>query len=507
MRVASRPGRGAEPPARLGAKPTGRQSALIAVGQGAIMLSGAALALLIAQFFGKTTETDAFFAGYGLYTVGLVLSQTFRLSAVSRLVADPGARASTELLAAAAVMALVAGIPMVALAEPLGRALVDVDPTGAAPAALRVLWIALAGQLVGAMMATMLAVRGAFTAIGVATLATSVVSLAVFVVLHGPLGIQGASWALATSGTFLMVVLLAVLRRDGWRPARASRALARSVVAEAGRMSYASLTFIGANTAYVVCLGLASRQGHGEVTLFSYAFVLCVALVGVTANVSAAIRSPAVLASDDRAGEGLAVSEWSLRFTLLLGGAGLALLLLVGPPVMRVVLGSDFDADDTRSIAVTAACLAGWVLGSAAAIFAVVELLARGQLRRLALLAVANVLGVGVLGWAGGRLAGIEGIAVAMSAVTLAVSFTQLRWAFPLGWRASVGRMARLTLRELAAVAAASAAPAAVLLATRSSTAGVVVAGVLAAAGLLVATRVAWPEEFGSLIAVVAPRR
>ena len=98
-------------------------------------------------------------------------------------------------------------------------------------------------------------------------------------------------------------------------------------------------------------------------------------------------------------------------------------------------------------------------------------------------------------------------IAVALSAATLVVAVTQLRWAFPLGWRASVGRMARLTMRELAAVAAASAAPAAVLVATGSSTAGLVVAGVLAAAGLLVATRVAWPEELGALLAVVARRR
>jgi hypothetical protein len=46
-----------------------------------------------------------------------------------------------------------------------------------------------------------------------------------------------------------------------------------------------------------------------------------------------------------------------------------------------------------------------------------------------------------------------------------------------------------------------------VLVATGSSTAGLVVAGALAAAGLLVATRVAWPEEFGALLGVVARRR
>jgi O-antigen/teichoic acid export membrane protein len=503
MSVASRLQSDGEAAEASAPSPTGRQTALVAGGQGALMAFGGLLALLVAQSFGKSTETDAFFAAYGLYTVGLVFAQTFRLTAVSRVVHDQGRETAATLLGAVALMTLLAAVPMVIVAGPVAHVLVASDPTQTGEDALRILWLALAAQLVAAMLATMLAVRGSFTAIGVATLLTGLVSIIVFVALRGPLGIQAAAVALSAGAAWLASASLAVLWHSGWRAAPPSARLARAMAREAGRLTFASGTFIGTNLAYVVSLAWAARQGHGEATLFSYAYVLAAMLVAITVNVSAMVRSPSLVASNARTEGAAAVGETSFRYTVVLGGAGLALLLLIGPPLMRVALGSGYSEHDAWSIAVTAGCLAGWVLGSAAGIFAVVELLARGQLRALSALAGVQVACVVVLGWAGGAVAGIAGIAVGLSLSSVLVAGVQLTLAFGDRWSATAARMARDCMRESSALVPACVPPTVVLVATHGSTLGVVVAGVLAVLLLAVATFLAWPAESRAIVGVV----
>ena len=104
-------------------------------------------------------------------------------------------------------------------------------------------------------------------------------------------------------------------------------------------------------------------------------------LVGVTANVNAMVRSPSLVDSEDRSARAAETTVLSFRFTLVLVGPVLAMTLLVGEPVIEWALGAGFGAEGAHRIVVTLACLIGWILGSAGAIFAVVELLARGELR------------------------------------------------------------------------------------------------------------------------------
>ena len=49
-----------------------RNAAVLSFGHAAVMVLGGVLALLIAHFFGKSAETDAFFAAYGVYAIALV---------------------------------------------------------------------------------------------------------------------------------------------------------------------------------------------------------------------------------------------------------------------------------------------------------------------------------------------------------------------------------------------------------------------------------------------------
>jgi O-antigen/teichoic acid export membrane protein len=467
------------------------------------MVLGGVLALMVAQVFGKNAKTDAFFAAYGVYAVGLTFAQTFRLTAVSHLVQASGPEAIMRLLGAVAIMTLIAAVPMVALADPLGRLLVTADPGAVAPAALRILWVALAGQLLAAMLATVLVVRSAFAVIGVATLLAGFISVGVFLLLESSLGIVAASAGLLASAIWLTMVFGTALLRAGWRPISPTARFIRDMCSEARRLLFASAIFIGTNLAYVICIAISARQGRGEVTLFAYAYVLAGVLVGVTANVTAMVRAPAVVASADRTKEAAAVGVWSFRFTMVLAGPVLAMAMLVGRPVIAFALGSGFSGVDVREILVTLLCLTGWILGSAAGIFAIVELLARGELRRLAALATISVAAVSGLALAGGALAGIEGIAVALSTVTLGVAAVQLRWAFGAVWQREAAKMLRACLRELIVLAVAFAPAALLLTVLGDTTIAAIAAALLAATLVVIASRVAWPRECNALLGLI----
>jgi len=500
MQAVSPGGPDTDVPVALGTAPTSRQTALVIVGQAALMGFGAILALVIAQTFGKTSRTDAFFAAYGLYTVGLVFSGTFRLTAVSPLVRATGPEVATRLLGAVVLLSLAGALPMVLLASPVGQLLAASDPTGVAATSLRILWIALAGQLIGAMLATILTVRGSFTALGLITLMTGLVTCVVFLATRDALGIDAAAVGLAAGGVWIALASLVALHRSGWRPARPDRALLRSTLGETRRLGYASVTFVGINLAYVVSLALVARLGAGEATLYSYAYVLAGILVALTANVSAMVRSPSLVASAARTTETAATGAWSLRMTVVVGGPALGIALLVGPPLIGVALGSGFSDHDVTEILVALVCFVGWTIASASGIFAIVELLARDELRRLALLAIGQVVAVAALGVLAGEIAGMPGVAVALSVVALAVTVTQLHWAFGETLGAAAARVGADLGRE-AVVLVLSFGPAALVLwALDASAAGYVAAGLLAVLLVVPISVRAWPVEVGSLL-------
>ena len=224
---------------------TARNVAVLSLGHAAVMALGGVLALLIAHFFGRSARTDAFFAAYGLYSVALVFSQAFRLTALPRLVEDRDDEVSNRLLAGVGVVIVLAAVPMVLLAGPFGELLADEDPTGVATESLRALWPALGGQLLIGLLAALLLVRGAFGVIGLGYVASGLISIAVFVALEGELGIQAVSVALGASSISLAVVFFVVLARQGWRFRPQAYARIGEATAEAGRLMVASASFAG----------------------------------------------------------------------------------------------------------------------------------------------------------------------------------------------------------------------------------------------------------------------
>ena len=343
------------------------------------MVLGGVLALLIAQFFGRSARTDAFFAAYGVYTVALVLAQTFRLTALPRLMDDRDGRVADSLLGAIALLALLAAVPMVLLAEPFGKLLVESDPGDVAAESLRALWPALAGQLVVGLLAAFLIVRGRFVVIAVGYLTGGLVSVAMLAVFQEGVGIQAVSLALGISVLVLAALFVVSLVSAGWRPQLRAVVDLRSASRQAGNLVLASASFLAANLGFVICVAVASRDGAGEATIYAYAYFTAALLVATTAVSSAMVRTPKLLAGAERADATIVEATTTYRFTLVLVGPALGLIAVAGAPIADFLLGDAFDGASADRLVVTLLCLTGWVLGSAAGIFAIVDLLARGK--------------------------------------------------------------------------------------------------------------------------------
>jgi len=184
----------------------------------------------------------------------------------------------------------------------------------------------------------------------------------------------------------------------------------------------------------------------------------------------------------------------------------LALALVAGRPVLGFVLGADFEGDDAQRLVITLVCLTGWVLGSAAGLYAVVHLLANGRAQALAAIAVAQTVLLVGLAIAGNELAGIEGIAIGQSLSLLGGTVAQLRLAFPHEWRQLLVGLGTATAGG-AAVIGVAAGPGLVLYEAAGRDAGPTLAAAALCCGLaLLATRVAFPRELRSMAAMARAR-
>jgi peptidoglycan biosynthesis protein MviN/MurJ (putative lipid II flippase) len=478
---------------------TARNVAVLSLGHASVMALGGVLALLIAHFFGRSARTDAFFAAYGLYSVALVFSQAFRLTALPRLVEDRDDLVSNRLLAGVAVVIVLAAVPMVLLAGSFAELLADGDPTGEATDSLRALWPALGGQLLIGLLAALLLVRGRFGVIGLGYVASGLTSIAVFLALEGALALQAVSVALGVSSISLAVLFFVALARAGWRlRPQAYRRVGEATV-EAGRLMVASASFAAANIGYVICVAVASRAGEGEATLYAYAYFSAALLVATTAVSAAMVRAPQILAGAEAAGEAARSTVSTYRFTVILIAPVLALALVVGRPVLGFLLGADFEGEDAQRLVITLVCLVGWVLGSAAGLYAVVHLLANGRAPALAAIAVAQTVLLVGLAIAGNELAGIEGIAIGQSLSLLLGTVAQLRLAFPREWNEVLLELGGATARGAAMIAVAAGPGLLLYEAAGPGTGETLIAAVVCCALVLGAALAAFPRELRAM--------
>ena len=387
----------------------------------------AVVGVLIAHTFGRTTETDGFFAAYGVFIVLALVATSARL-----VVLPPLARARVErrLAGETATYALAyawVAVPLLLVAalaaHPLASLLTGFGPERARHAAASVLpWMvgAAVGQFYAGLLASALAATDEYVVSAVAYGVGSVAGLALIIARVHEDGIATIGWGMSLNAAIVLVIESAWLVRrataeqmpaGGAAPAGALRRR----LAEIARGVCLPLALQGA---YVVCLAFAGRDRVGSATSFGYAFLIGSALVAVTAGSLGLVTSVPVT----RAGldpEGVARHVDSSSWLALVGvTAATGVFAVAGGRVVQGVLGSGYDARVGTELGRLVVALAPWMVASIGVSVAFPLVFVQGREARLPLYAIGLIALHVPLAAAGQALAGLYGLAVALAVTT-----------------------------------------------------------------------------------------
>lgn len=352
-------------------------------------LSGGVFALLIGTKFGTTPRTDGFFGAFSLYSVVLILAQSWNPNIVAALVASPQRfDVFNRLLGGLALIALGCGVLFLGLGDPLAT-LVTGHSSGPAYStahdALLVLWPAAAGQLFAGLAATMLNALGKTAQAQVCLALGSVGSITAFIGLEPALGVDALPVSLVIGTCVTVAVLTALLAREGWRPP----ALKLGVHAGGlGLLLLSSVTNVIGQLLYAVSIVVAARVGPGATTIYSFAF-FGQALVKtlVTLSIPMVLAGPLATTWDRTAASLRPYLDDTLRIGLLMLLPIVAAAVFVGDDLGRAVL-TKMSSHQVHEIVVVFLILSGSIILSQVSL---IELQALLTLRRYTQVAVMSV--------------------------------------------------------------------------------------------------------------------
>lgn len=391
----------------------------------------AVVGVIVARDFGRSAETDGFFASYGVFAVLVLAATAARVTILPTLARARASRHLGSELASYSVAGALAAVPLIVLAaagaRPLAALLTGFGPDAARDAAASTLpWMVLAAvcQLFAGFAASALAALDDYAVAAAGFTAGSIAGLALILLRVHTDGIEAVSWGMALNGT----VALAVPGAGLLLRARSER-MPRSAVRPGGRTPPRRLGELGAGVAlplgmqaiYLVCLPLASREGVGAVSSFSYAYLIGSAVVAVTASSLSLVTSVPLTRSGidpDRVARHVAASSW---IALLAIGAVAGVFALAGERIAAFVLGPGYESGVGTELGRLVVVLALWMAASVAfsVTFPVLFVERHGsRLPPLALLAVALHLGFAL---ALRAIAGLDGLAIALALTTALV--------------------------------------------------------------------------------------
>ncbi|HEX8075275.1 MAG TPA: lipid II flippase MurJ [Thermoleophilaceae bacterium] len=375
------------PPGRLASN-----AVVTAVAQGASMLLGGVVALIIQLRFGKDAETDGLFAAYGVYGILVVVAVSFRATIVARLVEGPSLfEALDRYLGAATAIFLGAAIPLVALGAPIASALIgDVGQTATdtARTALLVFWLAAGTQLANALFAAALGVRDQFLLPGAAYVTGGVLAVVGLLALAPALGIQAVPLAIAIGGVVTAAMMLMRLVRLGYRPRLARLVPDRGALARAGLLLWAAVGAVAGQITYVATIGFAARLGEGEASLYTYGYFLMVLFVGILGGAMTIALAPRLAETWDLRPESLhgpMVDVFRAGSLVVLPVVGV--MAIAGEPLAGIV----FAPHDAREVVAVFLALSGGLLLTTAVPVPQLAMYTRGRYGAVAVLAVLGV--------------------------------------------------------------------------------------------------------------------
>ncbi|HWB21450.1 MAG TPA: hypothetical protein VG652_01025 [Gaiellaceae bacterium] len=411
-------------------KRSARRSAVgsgLATGLSTVAVSGSAAAagVILARKFDHGVKTDGFFAAYNAYVAIVLLTGVLRVVVLPRFVrARDDGRLPGEVGAWMAGVTLpLAPLVLVSLAWP-HQAAGLLTGSGRAQAAALLPWIvpSAAAQVYGGVVASALAARDNYGVAAFGFGAGSVAGILLTVALIGH-GVVAFGWGIALNGAVSLLIPLAVLvRRQGVsRPDQ--RVGGRLVELAEGVALPVAMQIL-----FVVANRFASGIGTGEVTTFSYAYLIAAFLVAVTASSIALVTTvPVARAGDspERTVRHVVAVSW---LSLAVVAAAVGVFALAGETVVHSVLGASYRGGTGTELGRLVIYLAPWTIASVAFSIAFPLLFVRGRAKWLPLLAL-SAIGVQVLvEWASRGLFGLAGLAAGLAVTTWLVLAVVLAW-------------------------------------------------------------------------------
>jgi peptidoglycan biosynthesis protein MviN/MurJ (putative lipid II flippase) len=436
-------------------------AAITSASQAATMVSGGALAVLVAATIGNDARTDGFFAAFGVYSLLVSFAQSSRTTIVARLLEGRERfDAFNRYLGAGILIFLLVSLAFGPLGDVVARILTG-NPTAreTARTALLVLWPAAGLQLFAALGAAMLGALGDFLWAGLAFVGGSILSIVAFVALRPSLGIDGLAVAMLIGSVLSALIILAALLREGWRPSRSTVTEPREAVRGLSVLAISSLSFLIAQLGFVVTLGVAARLGVGTVTVVTYSYMAMALVQAVfVSSIPMVLAAPIAQTWDRRAQSLLPHNEAVFAAGLLLVVPVVATVALIGVELGEFVL-ADFTHDEVHLVIELFLILSANVVWGLAATVPYAAAVAVG---RYALIAAATAAVVAVdvgLSLLAGAVNSVELLAAATPISTLAATLTTMAIAAREYPRLAVPRLAAILARLLAAGAFAFGVP------------------------------------------------
>jgi hypothetical protein len=451
-------------------------AALTAISTLVVTGFAAVVGVIIAHEFGRTAETDGFFAAYGVFIVIVLASQAIRVAVLPAL-----ARARLEHQLAGAVTGFgvalaVAAVPFLVVGEAAARPVADLlTGSGSATAqdvcadALR--WLVPAGiaYLFAGLAASGLAALDDYATAALGYALGGTAALAEILTRVDPDGIVALWRGVALNGAIALLVPAVGLV---WRaararlPRRALRPTGTSLRSRLGIFATAAALPIALQLLYVVCLPFAGRVEPGAVTSFGYAYLAAASFVSITAFSIGLVSSVPLTRSGlgaAAAARHVTASSW---IALTVVGASVGVFAVAGGEIVGSLLGDAYGGDVGEEVSRLIVVLSPWMVASVGVNVSFPLAFVAGRLRPLPLIgAVALALQVG-LAWIGSELFELDGLGVALALSTLFVLTALLS---QLGALESGLRGILRAAVAIAAVAAAAFLPAGILLGTASA--------------------------------------
>lgn len=391
----------------------------------------AIVGVVIAREFGRTDETDGFFAAYGVFIVVVLAAQAIRIAVLPALAHARMERQLAGNVAGFATAIAVVVLPLVLVAElaadPMGGILTgngSQDAQDAAAEALRWIVPAAAVHLFAGLAASALAALDDYATAALGYAAGSAAGLALILARVEQDGIAAVAWGMTLNGAVALLVPVVGLvwrARRTRMPATAVRPAGPPLSARLGVFAAAAALPIALQLLYVVCLPFAGRLGPGAVTSFGYAYLAAASLVSVTAFSIGLVTSVPLA----RTGLGPGVvakhvlsAAW---VALVLIGAAVGAFALAGAEIVEAVLGDAYGGNVGQEVGRLVVVLSPWMVASVGVNVAFPVAFVAGRLRPLPFIGAAALASQVLLGWAAAEVLELDGLAIALAISTFFV--------------------------------------------------------------------------------------